>query len=91
MNSIFSLELDSHAGSSVVQKNAFILEQTGKKILVSGFADDLGKLVLLDVVHAAVMYDVPDSSDSYLLMIHNTLLVESLDYALINLFIVQLA
>ena len=88
---IFSLELDSHADSPVVGKNAFVLERTGKKVSVSGFADDLGKPLLLDVVHAAVMFDPPDSSDSYLFVIHNALFVESLDCALINPFMMRLA
>ena len=87
MNGTFLLELDRHADSPVVGKNAFILERTGKRVSVSGFADELGKPLLLDVVHAAVVYDVHNSSDSYLLIIHNALFVESLDCALINPFI----
>ena len=91
VDGIFSLELDSHADSPVVGKNSFILERTGKKVSVSGFTNDLRKPLLLDVVHAAVMYDDPESSDSYLLVLHNAVFVESLDCALINPFITRLA
>ena len=51
------LELDSHADSPVVGNGAHVLEHTGKKVSVSGFTDELGKPMLVDVVHAVITYD----------------------------------
>ena len=51
------IELDSHADSPVAGANARILERTGRTVSVRGFTDELGKPLLVDVVHAAVVYD----------------------------------
>ena len=53
----FTLELDSHADSPVVGRQAHVLEYTGKKVSVSGFTDALGKPMLVDVVNALITYD----------------------------------
>ena len=75
----FILEMDSHADSPVVGKQARILEYTGKKVSVSGFTDAIGKPMLVDVVNALVAYDCDQSEKSYLLLINNALLVPSID------------
>ncbi len=86
-----TVELDSHADSPVVGEDAFILERTGRKVSVSGFTDTLGKSLLMDVVHAAAAYDCDKSGKSYLMIIHNALLVSSLKSCLINPFMMRLA
>ena len=85
------VELDSHADSPVVGDNAHILEYTGKKVSVVGFTDALGKSLLVDVVHAAVVYDCATTGQSYLMIIHNALHVKSMDVCLLNPFIMRLA
>ena len=49
-------EMDSHADSSVVEKNAYIISTKGKKITVNGFTDALGSKTV-PVMDAAVTYD----------------------------------
>ena len=85
------IELDSHADLPVVGNNAYIIERTGKKVSISGFTDELGKSLLVDVVNAAVVYDCDTTGESYLLLLHNTLYVHSLSSCLINPFIIMLA
>ena len=93
-NSVVSgmnLELDSHADSPVVGNGAHILEQTGRKVSVSGFTNELGKPMLVDVVNAVITYDCPRTGLSYPLLINNALFVPSIDCCLINPFIMRLA
>ena len=87
----FLLEMDSHADSPVVGNQAHVIENTGRKVSVSGFTDALGKPMLVDVVHALVAYDCNLSGKTYLLLINNALLVPSLTCCLINPFIMRLA
>ena len=51
-NGASKIELDSHAGSPVVGANVHILEWTGRTVSVCGFTDELGKPLLVEVVHA---------------------------------------
>ena len=93
-NSVVSgmnLELDSHADSPVVGNGAHILEQTGRKVSVSGFTNELSKPMLVDVVNAVITYDCPRTGLSYPLLINNALFVPSIDCCLINPFIMRLA
>ena len=87
----FMLEMDSHADSPVVGNHAHVLEYTGRKVSVSGFTDALGKPMLVEVVHALIVYDCDTTGKSHLLMINNALLVPSLTCCLINPFIMRLA
>ena len=50
------LELDSHADSPVVGREAHVLEYTGRKVTVSGFTNALGEPMLVDVVHAVITH-----------------------------------
>ena len=86
-----TVELDSHADSPVVGEDAFILERTGRKVSVSGFTDALGQSLLVDVVHAAIAYDCDVSGTTYLMIVHNALLVPSIKSCLINPFMMRLA
>ena len=85
------LELDSHADSPVVGNGAHVLEHTGKKVSVSGFTDELGKPMLVDVVHAVITYDCAQTGMSYPMLINNAILVPSVDCCLINPFMLRLA
>ena len=87
----FILEMDSHADSPVVGKQARILEYTGKKVSVSGFTDAIGKPMLVDVINTLVAYDCDQSGKTYLLLINNDLPVPSMNGCLIISFIMRLA
>ena len=58
---------------------------------VSGFTDELGKPLLVEVVHALIAYDCNLNGKSYLLLINNDLLIPSLECCLINPFMIRLA
>ena len=84
-------ELDSHADSPVVGRNAYILEYTAHTVNVHGFAEDLGNLQAIPVVHAIVAYDCPLTAHTYLLRIHNAIYIESMTVNLIPPFMMRLA
>ena len=84
-------ELDSHADSPVVGRNAYILEYTAHTVNVHGFAEDLGNLQAIPVVHAIVAYDCPLTAHIYLLRIHNAIYVDSMNVNLIPPFMMRLA
>ena len=84
------LEMDSHADSPVVGNQARVLEYTVRKVSVSGFTDALGKPMLVEVVHALIVYDCDTTGKSYLFMLNNALLVPSLTCCLINPIIMRL-
>ena len=90
-NRVLKLELDSHADSPVVGNGAHVIEYTGKQVSVSGFTDELGKPMLVDVVHAVITYDCPKTGSSYPMLINNAILVPSVDCCLINPFMLRLA
>ena len=75
----------------MVGRKAHIVENTGRKVSVSGFTDELGKPLLVDVVHALIAYDCNLTGKSFLLLINNALSIPSLDCCLINPFIMRLA
>ena len=75
----------------MVGSNAHILEKTGQTVSVSGFTDALGKSLLVDVVHEAVVYDCDKMGRSVLLLHYNTLYVPSMSVCLFNPFIMRLA
>ena len=60
------VELDSHAESCVVGRNAYIIEWIWKNISDQGFTDELRKSLLVGVVNVAVVYDCELTGESYL-------------------------
>ena len=67
------IELDRHADSPVVGKYAHILQQTGKQVNVSGFTDQLGAAIPVDVVDACMLYECKYTGKSHLMIIWNAL------------------
>ena len=54
---VSALELDSHADSPVVGKHAKIIRHTGQEVKVSGFTDELGDELPMEIIDAAIIYD----------------------------------
>ena len=85
-------ELDSHADSPVVGRNAIVLEDTGKTANVTGFTKDLGKCMSVPIVTAAVAYDNEYTGQTSVLIIHhNALHFTSMKHNLIPPFVIRLA
>ena len=69
-------ELDSHANMPVVERNCYILSESGKYVNISPFtlAYEALQAPLVDV---AIQYDSPYDGKSYILVIWNALHVPS--------------
>lgn len=89
--SSFTVELDSHAQSAVVGKDALILRDTKKSCSVTGFTNSLGKVASVPIVDACVAYDDPVTGESYCLILYNALWVEEMDHVLIPPFLLRRA
>lgn len=85
-----AIELDSHADSAVVGRSARVLERTGRKVSVSGFTDGLGKPMLVEVVHACVLYDDEMDGRKYLCIIRNALYVPEMEECLVHPIMMRL-
>ena len=72
MNVESRMELDSHANMPVVQKHAYIIAETSKKVDVSPFTPDY-KPLTVPLVDATVKYEYPHNRKSYILVLRNAL------------------
>jgi hypothetical protein len=71
-------DLDSHADTCVVGKNALIVHLLNKKVNVTGFDPSLGKVKDLDLVSAALAYDCPATGETVILIIHQAVHVPTM-------------
>ena len=76
-------ELDSHADSPVVGKNAMILYKIEMTVNVTPLSDDFGMMPELPVVHAAVAYFCPITGNSTILIINNMLYIRDMEHNLL--------
>ena len=88
---ISATELDSHADSPVVGKYATVLEESGKRVHVSGFTKSLGNPLSVPVVTAAVAYDCDITGDTHILVICNALYLDEMEVNLIPPMMMRLA
>jgi hypothetical protein len=72
-------ELDSHANTCSFGKNAYIVQDTGQTISVTGFISSLGTVKRVPIVTAAIAYDDPATYQTYILFFHQSLYFEKLD------------
>ena len=76
-------DLDSHADSPVIGRNALILHYTGQTVNVLPFASELGSCNDVPVVQAAVAYDCPYTGQTYIGIVNNALFIERMEHNLI--------
>ena len=86
-----AVELDSHADSPVAGRSATIVHRTGRQVNVSGFTDQLGKPISVEIVHALVIYECPYTGEIYKLQLCNALDIQSIDCCLIHPIMMRLA
>ena len=76
------VELDSHADTCVVGKNALVIHEHPYIAMVSGF-DPLQPPHQVKVVDAAIRYTCRDTLDHLILMINQAILVPEMDHCLL--------
>jgi hypothetical protein len=81
-------ELDSHANMPVVGQNAFVISDTGRMADVKPYSPDYESMAI-PIVDAAVRYDCPYDSLTYILVIRNALHLPSMQTNLIPPFIMR--
>lgn len=81
-------KLDSHANMAVVGKNAYVLSNTGASAEVNAFTPDHAAMTI-QIVDAAVQYDCPYTSITYILVVRNVLYVPSMQHNLIPPFMIR--
>ena len=72
-------ELDSHANTCVVSKNALITYSYGCTVTVTGYDPSLGEVTNLYIVSALVAYELPNSSDVVLLNMNQCVHVPTME------------
>ena len=82
-------ELNSHANMVVVGRQASIISDSGIHAEVKAFSNDCGTLDKIPIVDAALAYDCPISSKTYILIVRNALYVESMEHNLIPPFVMR--
>ena len=83
-------DMDNHADSPVVGKNAYIVSTQDKKVTINGSTKSLGSK-RVPVADTAVAYDCEFTGEVYILIIRNALYFEEMHVNLISPFILCLA
>jgi len=76
------VELDSHADTCVVGRNALVVHEHDRLVMVSGF-DPTQPPREARIVDAAVKYTLRDTGDQVLLVINQAILIPELDHCLL--------
>lgn len=82
-------ELDSHAASIVVGKNALITHDSGKSVNVGPFTEQLGKLNDVPIVDCVIAHDCPYSKRTILLAMYNALYIPEMSENLVPPFVLR--
>ena len=77
-------ELDSHADTCSFGSTCLVIENTGRTVSVEGFGEELGQVHDIPIVQAAVAYDCPITSETYVLLFNEALYIESMTVHLLN-------
>ena len=79
------VELDSHADTCVIGKNAMIIYDHRRRVSVTGYDPKAGSN-LYRIVSAAVAYDDPHSGETSILIINQAIEIPHLDNHLLCIF-----
>jgi hypothetical protein len=77
-------ELDSHADTCCIGKNAYIFHETSRMVDVSAFLSTLGQAQSVPIVSAALAYDHPYTYETFILIIHQALHFPTMEHNLLN-------
>ena len=78
-NTLCQTELDSHADTCVVGRNALIIHDYERTVSVNGFTKSLGTVNDKKIVSAVVAYDLPENGRTLMLVIHQAIHIEDKD------------
>jgi hypothetical protein len=82
-------ELDSHANMAVAGKDCTIISTSGQYVNVTPFSSDLPMLEKVEIGDVAMAYDCPYSGNTYVLIMRNALLINSMDHNLLPPFLIR--
>ena len=70
------MELDSHADTSVVGRDtALLIHDYETPVWVQGYNEDVGERSNCHIISAVVAYNHPVSGDTYMIVIHQAILI----------------
>ena len=73
----------------VIGKHVFIFSHSGKYANVRAFTDEVKSIPKVPIVDAGIAYELPQSGQTYLLVVRNYLCVPSMEHNLIPPFILR--
>ena len=76
-------ELDSHADTCCIGRNALIIFETSKEVHVSPFHPNLAGISNCPIVSAALAYDDPRTGQCHILVLHQAIYFEHLEHNLL--------
>eukprot|EP00957_Ditylum_brightwellii_P138780 10578742-Ditylum_brightwellii.AAC.1 len=74
-----STELDSHTDTCVVGKNCLIVQEFDRYVSVTGYDPALGSQNERQIITASFAYDCPDNGETTMLIIHQAILIETME------------
>ena len=82
-------ELDSHANMCVIGQHSLVIQHSGRHADVNTFSPSVESLYKVPIVDAAIAYDCPYSSKTYIHVVRNALYVPSMHNNLIPPFVIR--
>jgi hypothetical protein len=76
-------ELDSHADTCVVGRNALVTHDFDRPVNVTGYDSSLGTVNNCKTVSAAIGYDDPETGEVVVLLIHQSIYIPTLEHNLL--------
>ena len=84
-------ELDSHDNMAVAACDCRVIATSGRYATVTPFPSNLPTMDMVEICDVATAYNDPISLKTYLLVMRNALLIQSMDHNLIPLFLIRMA
>ena len=88
---LHATELDSHANMAVAGYDCTVIARSGCHATVTPFSQQLPMMEMVETGDIAIAYDDPISLQTYLLVMSNAFLIQTMDHNLVPLFLLWLA
>ena len=73
-------KLDNHADTCVVgTKTAPLIHYYTRTVKVHGYNEEVGEIEACQMVSAVIVYDHPESGDTYMLVLHQSILISQME------------